>query len=65
MMLHTVCVLVLFSGSGVHSIVSGTHEMQYLFISVYLCSGFALATILGYAVLFVTVLTLDEINSFQ
>ena len=36
---------------------------QKLFISVYRCSGFALATILGCAVLFVTVLTLGALSS--
>ena len=38
-------------------------ELLKLFISVYRCSGFALSTILGCAVLLVTVLTLDVLSS--
>ena len=38
-------------------------ELLKTVISVYRCSGFALATIVGCAVLFVTVLTLDALSS--
>ena len=38
-------------------------ELLKLFISVCRCSGFALATISGCAILFVTVLTLDALSS--
>ena len=46
-----------------HKVQEAKMADQELFISVYRCSGFALATTLGCAVLFVTVLTLDALSS--